>query len=47
VARIKITKEEALKRVYDALQPKTPPVGRGRQLTALLDRARARGNIKQ
>jgi len=43
VARIKITKQEALKRVYDALQPKAAPVGRGRQLTALLDRARSKG----
>ena len=41
MAKIKITKQEALKRVYDALQPKTAPVNRERQLTALLDRARS------
>ena len=40
MAKIKITKDEALKRVYDALQPKAAPDNRNKQLTALLDRAR-------
>lgn len=38
--RIKITKQEAIQRVYDALQPRATPDNRNKQLTALLDRAR-------
>jgi len=40
VPRIKITKQEALQRVYDALQPKAAPRDISGRLEPLLDRAR-------
>ena len=40
MAKIKITKQEALQRVYDALQPTATPKDISGRLGPLLDRAR-------